>query len=100
MKIIKEVIRDIEHIPKCPRSGEINFYYYIVNPIKQKNMSYIKFYDNGVSIEIGTPVNDKSILCFDSKVDIDEESLITVNISKKDVQELILFLQNKVEDMT
>lgn len=61
-------------------------------------MSYIKFYDNGVSIEIGTPVNDKSILSFDSKVDIDEESLIT--ISKKDVQELILFLQNKVEDMT
>lgn len=36
MKIIKEVIRDIEHIPKCPRSGEMNFYYYIVNPIKQK----------------------------------------------------------------
>lgn len=55
-------------------------------------MSYIKFYDNGVSIEIGTPANDKSILCFDSKVDIDEESLITVNISKKEVQELILFL--------
>lgn len=29
MKIIKEVIRDIEHISKCPRSGEINLMYVI-----------------------------------------------------------------------
>lgn len=99
MKLIKEIFNDIEHIPKCPRSGEVNFYYFIVNSIKQKNMSYIKFYDNGVSIEIGTPANDKSILFFDSKVDIDKESLITVSISKKEVQELILFLQNKVDEM-
>lgn len=31
MKIIKEVIKDIEHIPKCPRSGEINLMYVIRN---------------------------------------------------------------------
>ena len=29
MKIIKEVIRDIEHISKCPRSGGINLMYAI-----------------------------------------------------------------------
>lgn len=29
MKSIKEVVKDIEHIPKCPRSGEINLYYLI-----------------------------------------------------------------------
>ena len=27
MKSIKEVIKDIEHIPKCPQSGEYNLYY-------------------------------------------------------------------------
>nr|DAZ44087.1 MAG TPA: hypothetical protein [Caudoviricetes sp.] len=37
MKIIKEVIRDIEHIPKCPRSGEINLYYVIKTHIDGKN---------------------------------------------------------------
>lgn len=62
-------------------------------------MSCIKFYDNGVSIEIGTPANDKSRLCFDSIVDVDEESRITVNISKKEVQELIDFLKSKLEEM-
>lgn len=29
MKSIKEVIKDIEHIPKCPRSGEVNLYHII-----------------------------------------------------------------------
>lgn len=29
MKSIKEVIKDIEHIPKCPQSGEYNLYYLI-----------------------------------------------------------------------
>lgn len=29
MKSIKEVVKGIEHIPKCPRSGEINLYYLI-----------------------------------------------------------------------
>lgn len=30
MKSIKEVIKEIEHIPKCPRSGEINLCYMIM----------------------------------------------------------------------
>lgn len=29
MKSIKEVAQSIEHIPKCPRSGETNLYYLI-----------------------------------------------------------------------
>lgn len=29
MKTIKEVVSDIEHIPKCPISGEVNLYYLI-----------------------------------------------------------------------
>lgn len=29
MKSIKEVIKGIEHIPKCPKSGEYNLYYLI-----------------------------------------------------------------------
>lgn len=29
MKSIKEIIKEIEHIPKCPRSGEMNLYYII-----------------------------------------------------------------------
>jgi hypothetical protein len=34
MKSIKEVIKEIEHIPKCPRSGDINLYY-IINLIRE-----------------------------------------------------------------
>lgn len=34
MKSIKEVIKEIEHIPKCPRSGEINLYY-IINLMRE-----------------------------------------------------------------
>jgi hypothetical protein len=34
MKSIKEVVKDIEHIPKCPRSGEIHLYYLIRHFIK------------------------------------------------------------------
>lgn len=29
-----EVIKEIEHIPKCPRSGDINLYY-IINLIRE-----------------------------------------------------------------
>lgn len=29
MKSIKEVINEIEHIPKCSRSGEVNLYHVI-----------------------------------------------------------------------
>lgn len=29
MRSLKEVVKDIEHIPKCPRSREINLYYLI-----------------------------------------------------------------------
>ena len=36
MKSIKEVVKDIEHIPKCPRSGEDNLYYLIKQGITQK----------------------------------------------------------------
>lgn len=34
MKSIKEVIKEIEHIPKCSRSGEVNLYY-IINLIRE-----------------------------------------------------------------
>ena len=37
MKIIKEVINDIEHIPKCPRSNEINLCYLIIKYISKQN---------------------------------------------------------------
>lgn len=35
MKNIKEVIQEIEHIPKCPISGEVNLYYLIKRAIKK-----------------------------------------------------------------
>lgn len=35
MKSIKEVIKEIEHIPKFPRSEEINLYYLIKLHIKK-----------------------------------------------------------------
>lgn len=35
MKIIKEVINDIEHIPKCPRSNEINLIH-VIRAINKK----------------------------------------------------------------
>ena len=39
---IKEIIKSIEHIPKCPKSGESNLYYMIkdysdlVNQLKKE----------------------------------------------------------------
>lgn len=37
MKILKDIINDIEHIPKCPISGEDNLYYLIKQHIYGKN---------------------------------------------------------------
>lgn len=37
MKAIKKVIQDIEHIPKCLRSGDLNLYYLIKQNINGKN---------------------------------------------------------------
>lgn len=62
-------------------------------------MGYIKFYDNGTSIEIGVPTENKSMLSFDSKFDNDEQSVVSINISKKEVEELIDFLKRKLEEM-
>lgn len=65
----------------------------------KKEMGYIKFYDNGTSIEIGVPTENKSMLSFDSKFDNDEQSVVSINISKKEVEELIDFLKRKLEEM-
>ena len=32
---LREVLEGIEDVPVCPRSGEMNFYYYVINPIKR-----------------------------------------------------------------
>lgn len=37
MKSIKEAIKDIEHIPKCEKSGEVNLYYIIKQNIYGKD---------------------------------------------------------------
>lgn len=62
-------------------------------------MSYIKFYDNGASIEIGISASDKSILFFESKYEGSDLSAVSVDISKKEVEELIDFLKRKLEEM-
>ena len=36
MKQIKDVLKDIEHIPKCPKSKEINLYYLIKQGANKK----------------------------------------------------------------
>lgn len=65
----------------------------------KKEMSYIKFYDNGTSIKIGVPAENKSMLSFESKFDIEEQTIVPVQISKKEVEELIDFLKRKLEEM-
>ena len=35
MKIIKDILRDIEHIPKCSKSGEDSLYYLIKQAVAQ-----------------------------------------------------------------
>lgn len=62
-------------------------------------MSNIKFYDNGTSMEVGVPAEDRSRLDFDSKYDNDEKSFVSISISKREVKELIKFLENKFEEM-
>lgn len=62
-------------------------------------MSYIKFYDNGTSIEIGISASDKSILFFESKYEGSDLPAVSVDISKKKVEELIDFLKRKLEEM-
>ena len=32
---LREVLKEIEDVPVCPRSGEMNFYYYVINPYKK-----------------------------------------------------------------
>lgn len=38
MKTLKELVKDIEHIPKCPRSGEGNLYYLIKKHIEDERL--------------------------------------------------------------
>lgn len=59
----------------------------------------IKFYDSGASLEIGISARDESILYFDSKYEGDERSVVSVDLSKKEVEELIDFLKRKLEEM-
>lgn len=42
MKTIKEVVKDIEHIPKCSKSGEINYYNLFINYKNKEQMEYFK----------------------------------------------------------
>lgn len=58
-----------------------------------------KFYDNGTSLEIGISESDKSILYFESKYEGSELPASIVELSKKEVEELIDFLGRKLEEM-
>lgn len=58
-----------------------------------------KFYDNGNSLEIGISASDKSILYFESKYEESELPAYIVELSKKEVEELIDFLGKKLEEM-
>ncbi|UWF79544.1 MAG: hypothetical protein [Bacteriophage sp.] len=58
-----------------------------------------KFYDNGTSIEIGISASDKSILYFESIYEESELPAYIVELSKKEVEELIDFLKRKLEEM-
>lgn len=58
-----------------------------------------KFYDNGTSLEIGISASDKSLLYFESKYEESELPASIVELSKKEVEELIDFLGRKLEEM-
>lgn len=58
-----------------------------------------KFYDNGTSLEIGISASDKSLLYFESKYEESELPTSIVELSKKEVEELIDFLGRKLEEM-
>lgn len=36
MRKINDIIKEIEHIPKCPKSGEVNLFYLIKLYVKGK----------------------------------------------------------------
>lgn len=61
----------------------------------------VKFYDNnnGEYLEIGISAIDKSILFFESKYEGSDLPGVSVNLSKKEVEELIDFLKRKLEEM-
>ena len=58
-----------------------------------------KFYDNETSIEIGISASDKPILYFESIYEESELPAYIVELSKKEVEELIDFLKRKLEEM-
>lgn len=60
--------------------------------------AYLKFYDNGTSLEVGTNMETGNVF-FETKYDNDEESSCPVFLSKEEIQELIEFLTKKVKNM-
>ena len=60
--------------------------------------AYLKFYDNGTSLEVGKN-NETENIFFETRYDNDEESECQVDLSKEEVQELIEFLTKKVKNM-
>lgn len=60
--------------------------------------AYLKFYDNGTSLEVGTNMETGNV-SFVTRFDNDEDSSCFVDLSKEELQELIEFLTKKVKDM-
>ena len=60
--------------------------------------AYLKFYDNGTSLEVGTN-NETENVFFETRFANDEDSSCFVSLSKDELQELIEFLTKKVKNM-
>lgn len=60
--------------------------------------AYLKFYDNGTSLEVGTNMENGKVF-FETRYDNDEDYLCSVDLSKEEIQELIEFLTKKVKNM-
>ena len=60
--------------------------------------TYLKFYDNGASMEVGENLETGNI-SFETEYGNDEGSNLSIDLTKEEVQELIEFLTKKVKGM-
>lgn len=60
--------------------------------------AYLKFYDNGTSLEVGEN-NETGNIFFETEYGNDGNSTCSVDLSKDDVQELIEYLTKKLKGM-
>lgn len=60
--------------------------------------AYLKFYDNGASLEVGEN-NETGNIFFETEYGNDEDSTCSVDLSKDEVQELIEYLTKKLKGM-